>query len=66
MPFNIAFFRSMLLDQLYDEINRSTELMLGMTSQSADTISMSSTSSDTTKDSAGTGFFEAFKVIEKL
>jgi hypothetical protein len=55
----------MLLDQLYDEINRSTELMNGMTSQSADTISMSSTSSDTTKDSAGTGFFEAFKRLTR-
>jgi len=57
--------RSMLLDQLYDEINRSTELMLGVTSQSADTISMSSTSSDTTKDSAGIGFFEAFKRLTR-
>ena len=51
----------MLLDQLCDDVNRKTELMLGFTSQSqGDNVSTSSASSDTVKE-AGNGFFDAFK-----
>ncbi|XP_076805625.1 uncharacterized protein LOC143449350 isoform X3 [Clavelina lepadiformis] len=53
--------RSMLLDQLCDDVNRKTELMFGFTSQSqGDNVSTSSASSDTVKET-GNGFFDAFK-----
>ncbi|XP_078494333.1 uncharacterized protein LOC100183188 isoform X5 [Ciona intestinalis] len=56
--------RSMLLDQLHDEVNKGTELMLGLTSQSGgDNISTSSASSDTQKEAIG--FYETFKKLAK-
>jgi len=52
----------MLLDQLYDELYRGTDMMLGLSASSSggDNISTSSASSDTVKES-GSSFFEAFK-----
>ncbi|XP_077970513.1 uncharacterized protein LOC120327908 isoform X2 [Styela clava] len=52
--------RSMLLDQLYDEIQNSTESMLGMKT-SVSTDNLSSASSDTVKEGSNNGFFDAFK-----
>ena len=52
----------MLLDQLYDDITKGTDLILGVTSQTVgDNVSTSSASSDTLKDNGAT-FFESFKV----
>ena len=55
------FCRAMLLDQLYDDLTKRTELMCGLPLQYADNISTSSLTSDTPKD-GGSGFFDAFKV----
>ena len=52
----------MLLDQLYEELTKGTELLCGNPLQYADNISTSSVTSDTPKE-VGNGFFEAFKVI---
>uniref|UniRef100_H2ZIX2 Rap-GAP domain-containing protein n=1 Tax=Ciona savignyi TaxID=51511 RepID=H2ZIX2_CIOSA len=57
--------RSMLLDQLHEEVNKGTEMMLGLATQSGgDNISTSSASSDTQKD-ATSGFYETFKRLAK-
>lgn len=53
-------FRSMLMEQLYDEIHGATEAMLGMTTTGS-TDNLSNASSDTVKEGSN-GFFDAFKV----
>ena len=52
----------MLLDQLYDDVSKGSDLILRVSPQTGgDNISTSSASSDTVKD-AGNSFFEGFKV----
>ena len=56
----------MLLDQVFEESVKVSEVILGSPFRGAgDNISTSSASSDTVKES-GSGFFEAFKVGDKL
>nr|CAB3265433.1 rap1 GTPase-activating protein 1 [Phallusia mammillata] len=58
--------RSMLLDQLHDELNRGTEMILGCAAPSSggDNISTSSASSDTARET-GSSFFEAFRRLAR-
>jgi len=51
----------MLLDQLYEDLVKGTDLLCGLPLQYADNISTSSIASDSAKD-GGSGFFDAFKV----
>ena len=53
--------RCMLLDQLYNDLTKSTELMCGSSSHLQDDALSASSMSDLPKEGSS-GFFEAFKV----